>query len=134
LNFVLDENLPPAFARALDALRHPDADSVRTVRDHVASGTSDSEWIATIAKVGADHAVLSGDRRMITRKHELQALRDAKLTTFILAKGWSRLKFWDKAWLLVRWWPKIVELACRHKAGSIFVVPYVQTPKDLDPV
>jgi hypothetical protein len=133
LNFLLDENLPPAFARALDALRHPKVQSVRTVRDHVAAGTPDADWIAAVAKAGG-HAVVSGDRRMITRKHELQALRDAKLTTFILAKGWAPLPFWDKAWLLVRWWPMIAEAASKHPAGTIFEVPYRQTPKVLQPV
>jgi hypothetical protein len=133
LNFLLDENLPPRFARALDALAHVDVGSVRTVRDHVARGISDAEWIAAVAKAGS-HAVISGDRRMTTRKHELEALRKAKLTAFILAKGWAEQTFWSKAWLLVRWWPKIVELASKHPAGTVFVVPYLQTPKDLRPL
>jgi hypothetical protein len=110
LNFLLDENLPPALARALDALRHPGAQSVRTERDHVPGGTTETDWIPVVARAGG-HVVVSGDRRMTTRKHELQALRTAKLTTFILSKGWAHLPFWDQAWLLVRWWPTIVEAA-----------------------
>jgi hypothetical protein len=132
LNFLLDENLPPAFARSLDALSSPQGDPVSHVRDHVGRGTDDAAWINTVGKVGP-HVVVSGDRRMLTRKHELQALRDQKLTTFVLAHGWNSLPFWEKAWLLVRWWPKLVELASKHPPGSIFAVPYRQTPKDLQP-
>jgi hypothetical protein len=41
---------------------------------------------------------------MLTRKHELQALKERRVTSFILAVGWSSLAFWDKAALLVARW------------------------------
>jgi hypothetical protein len=132
LKFLLDENLPPAFARALDALSSRDGHSVQHVRDLVPSRTSDVEWISTLAPQGGWSA-LSGDRRMLTRRHELQALRDAKVTTFILAPGWAGLRFWEKAWMLVRWWPSVVEDARGSAAGTIFVIPHRQTPESLRP-
>ena len=133
MNFVLDENLPPAFARALEVLAQPDGHVVEHVRSFVASGTGDVEWIKILGAQNVQWNVISGDRRMLTRKHELQALRDHKLTTFVLGHGWSNATLWDKAWLLVRWWPMFVELASAHPPGSIFAVPYRQMPKAIKP-
>jgi hypothetical protein len=130
LNLILDENLPRAFARSLEALGKADGHSVAHVRDFVDPKTDDVEWIPLISSQG-DWVAISGDRRMITRRHELRVLQDSKLTTFILAAGWSRLVFWEKAWLLVRWWPMIIEIAGKHPAGTIFVVPHKHSPSDL---
>ncbi len=134
MNFVLDENLPPAFARALEAFAYPDGHVVAHLHALAESGTGDSDWIKILGNQEITWNVISGDRRMLTRKHELQALRDHKLTTFILAHGWGNVTFWDKAWLLVRWWPIFVELASAHPRGSIFAVPYRQVPKGLNPL
>jgi hypothetical protein len=130
LKFLLDENLPPALARALNALSAANKHSVEHVRDFVPLQTSDVEWISKITSEGG-WSVLSGDRRMLTRQHELKALTENKVTTFIFASGWSALTFWEKAWLLVRWWPTVVALACTSTPGSIFIIPYKQKPEKL---
>jgi hypothetical protein len=132
LKFLLDENLPPAFARALDALSSKDGHSVHHVRDVVPPRTSDVRWISTIGAEGGWSA-LSGDRRILTRRHELRALKEAKVTIFILAPGWAGPRFWEKAWMLVRWWPSLVEAACGSAPGTIFVIPHRQKPKSLKP-
>jgi hypothetical protein len=133
MRFVLDENLPPPFARSLNALSQRDGNSVVHVRDFVGEGTSDVEWITTIA-TGEPSAVVSGDRRMLTRAHELQALRASGFTTFVLAAGWSGLTFWDKAWLLTRWWPTVIALATTTPAGTIFQVPHKHRPTMIRPL
>jgi len=133
VRFVLDENLPPAFARSLDALSSREGHAVVHVRDLAGAGASDIDWIAAAAEQ-ANPAAVSGDRRMLTRPHELQALRAKSLTTFILAAGWSDLTFWDKAWLLTRWWPKLIGIAERAPRGSIFRVPHRHSPVDLRPL
>jgi hypothetical protein len=131
--FVLDENLPPAYARCLAELEGRGRElTVSHIRDVVGKNVIDTEWIEAIKSKGAP-VVISGDRRMLTRVHELQALRDAQLTTFILAPGWSNLKFWDKAWLLIRWWPTIVQLAGASPPGTIFRVPHKHGPSRLTP-
>lgn len=131
MRFVLDENLPPSFARSLDALSDRDIHSVVHVRDLVGIGTTDVEWIATVS-AGERSVVVSGDRRMLTRAHELRALRDSRLTTFILSAGWSHLLFWEKAWLLTRWWPTVTVLAEAADPGTIFQVPHKHMPSTLN--
>jgi len=131
--FVLDENLPRAYARCLAELGGQGREfTVSHIRDLAGKSVADTEWIAAVKRKG-EAVVISGDRRMLTRIHELQALRDAQLTTFILAPGWANLKFWDKAWLLVRWWPKIVETAAASPPGTLFRVPHKHGPTGLTP-
>ncbi len=45
------------------------------------------------------------------------------MTTFFLAKGWMNHGYWDQAWRLVRWWPRIVEAAQLVDAGAAFELP-----------
>jgi hypothetical protein len=54
---------------------------------------------------------------------EKEALRRLGLAAFILKSGWSQLAHWDKAWRLVRWWPRIVEQANLVHGGAVFLVP-----------
>ena len=105
MNFLLDENLPRAYARSLNALAERGGYSVTHVRDVVGEKTDDVDWVSEVGKQGG--AVISGDKRLTTREHELRALRSSGLITFILAPGWSKLAFWEKAWLLTRWYPKL---------------------------
>jgi PIN like domain len=131
LNFVLDENLPRAFARSLNALVRRHGFSVTHVRDVVGERTLDVDWIPLVGKEGG--AVISGDRRLATREHELLALRSSGVITFILAPGWSKLPFWEKAWLLTRWYPRLAEIASHSPPGSIYRVPHKHAPGVLKP-
>jgi predicted nuclease of predicted toxin-antitoxin system len=123
LKFLLDANLPAAFARALDALARNDGDTVMHVSDLVDAAADDRVWIAALADQPGSGVAISGDKRMLTRKHELFALRQHRITIFILAPACSAFRFWEKAALLVGHWPRITAAAKSSDAGSIFVVP-----------
>jgi hypothetical protein len=66
-------------------------------------------------------AVISHDR-FAKNSLEKEALRSSGIVTFILNKGWSNLGEWDKAWNLVRWWPRIIEQSEGVSNGA-FMVP-----------
>ena len=99
-----------------------EGDKVCYLLDLVERGADDRAWIAALAQQSGGGAVISGDGRMLTCNHELQALKDRRVTSFILAAGWSCLAFWDKAALLVARWPVIAAAAKNSAAGSIFLV------------
>jgi hypothetical protein len=121
VRFFLDNNLSPYLARALNALSEPGGDEVRHIADsRFARNTPDVVWIDALAKEG-DWCIVTQDR-LTKNPHEKEALRRSGLTTFVLSKGWSSFKEWHKAWLLVRWWPVIIQQA-GLVSGGVFEVP-----------
>ena len=120
MRFLVDNNLSIYLARALNALSEPEGAEVHHLADRFRRNTPDPQWIETLAREG-DWSIVTQDR---LRKNlmEREALRRLGLTTFILASGWSSLTEWHKAWLLVRWWPRILQQADLAE-GGVFEVP-----------
>lgn len=128
MKFLIDNNLSPYLAKAIAALCEPDSVQVQHLRDKFPENTPDVDWIAALATEG-DWAIVSQDR--LTRKSpEREALRRSGLTAFILAKGWSNLQEWDKAWHLIRWWQRIMQGAGLVSGGA-FEVPVVFSGKGM---
>lgn len=121
MRILIDNNLSPHLARALAALSKPHQIDVEHIRDKFKANTPDIEWIDALSADGG-WTVISQDR--LTRNPlEREALRRSGLIAFILAKGWTSLREWDKAWQLVRWWPRIIEQTGLVKGGAAFDVP-----------
>lgn len=125
MKFFFDNCVSHRLATAIDALVEPDHRVIhlRTkwpVADHTT--VPDTEWIATLARE-ADWVIVSGDIRMRTRPAERDALRRARLSTFFLADGYTRLPDWEQVRWLVDKWPEIADLASRTAQGSMFRVP-----------
>jgi hypothetical protein len=70
-----------------------------------------------------DWIVISGDIRIWKNPHEKEAWRASGLTVFFLTSSWSKQRLWEKAWRLIRWWPRIIELATIVEAGAAYEVP-----------
>lgn len=117
----IDENLPPALARALNALVSVDGDEVVHVTDY-AKGAPDQELF--------QRAVDDGVRVHITHDHhhrrpaERESIARLGLTVFVLAKGWNSLAYFDKAARLIEYWPAIVTATKIVAAGAIFRIPH----------
>lgn len=117
----IDENLPPALARALNALVAVDGDEVVHVTDY-AKGAPDQELF--------ERAIEDGVQVHITHDHhhrrpaEREAIARLGLTVFVLAKGWSSLAYYDKAARLIEYWPTMVTTAKIVASGAIFRVPH----------
>lgn len=121
MKFLFDNNLSPRLSKAIGALCDPLGVDIQHIREKFSGNTPDVEWIGALATEG-DWCIITQDR--LTKKSlEKEALRRSGLIAFILAKGWSALKEWDKAWHLVRWWPRILEQAALVEGGAAFQVP-----------
>ena len=122
MKFLIDNNLPPAIARALHVLSQAENCSVVHLKDKFPQDTDDITWIGKLKEEGG-WTILSQDR---FRKGDLEkkAIRECGLVVFCLAKHWSKSKYWDKAHNLVRWWPAIIEQAERMSGGAAFRVPW----------
>jgi hypothetical protein len=121
VNFFVDNNLPPALAKALHALSESSDHKVVHLKEMFAPNTTDSEWIQCLYEQGG-WSVITHDK--LNKGLEREALRRAGLIVFFLDKGWSNHQFWDKAHNLVRWWPRIIEQSEGIKGGAAFKVPY----------
>ena len=121
MKFFVDNNLPPALAKALHALSESSGHSAIHLKERFAEDTVDSDWIDVLAQEGG-WSVITHDK--LNKGLEREALRRAGLIVFFLDKGWSNHKFWDKAHNIVRWWPRIIEQAEGIRGGAAFKVPY----------
>jgi len=122
VNVLLDNNLPPALARALNELTASEWDGAHKafhLRDKFPATTTDVEWISRLDLEG-DWTVVTHDK--LKKGLEREALRRAGLKVFMLDSSWKDHQFWDKAVQLCRWWPSIIEQASRIRGGAAFRV------------
>jgi hypothetical protein len=122
LKFFFDNNLPPQLASAIHELIKPDRHSAIHLRQRFPPNISDRNWIEALGLEG-DWAVISADVRIWKNPHEKEAWKASRLTVFFLTQPWSKQKLWEKAWRLIRWWPRIVEMAEIVEAGAAYEIP-----------
>ncbi|MFN0010930.1 MAG: hypothetical protein ACKVS8_04715 [Phycisphaerales bacterium] len=125
MRFFFDNCVSHRLATALHALVEPGHKVVHLREmwpraDRVT--VPDTEWIERLSRE-SDWVVISGDIRIRTRPAERDALRRARLSTFFLADGYTRLPEWEQVRWLINKWPEIVDLASRTAEGSMFRVP-----------
>lgn len=125
MRFFLDNNLSFRLAPALDSLSKFEDQQHQVVHltDMFAASVDDKVWIPALSQQGG-WIVISGDCKIRTKPAEKRVFQSAKLTTFFLAPGWINAKFWHQSWLLVRWWPKIIDQASKVQAGAVFEIPF----------
>lgn len=121
MKFLVDNNLPPALARALNELSLPEGHQVEHLSPKFSKNTKDLDWISTLSQEGG-WAVITHDN--LNKGLEREALREAGLIVFFLDKSWKNYKFWDKAYQLTRWWPRIIEQANGISGGAAFKVKW----------
>jgi hypothetical protein len=85
--------------------RHHDSDS----RFHLK--TPDIEWLTVLGNDEPAWVVIRGDGRILRNRAERQALREANLTFFCMAKAWTHMSIHEIVWKFLRVWPEITENA-----------------------
>jgi len=122
VKLFLDNCLSPHLASALHALSEHDGHKVEHLRQKFQGNTPDEEWLPALAREG-DWVVISGDLRIFKTRHLRKIWLDSQLTTFFLAKGWMNLEGWDQVWRLIRYWPRILNMASLVEKGTGIEVP-----------
>lgn len=126
MRFFLDNCLPIRLARALNTL--DDDNEVEHLQSLFRPNTEDDVWIPRLAEE-RDWVIISGDVRITRKPHLREAWHRSRLTAFFLQKGWMTAKLWDQCWMLIRWWPSIIDQARLVKPGTGFLVPFKSTGK-----
>jgi hypothetical protein len=118
---ILDENLSPALARALNALfdGHHEVDHIRL---KFGPSVKDVEWINTLSQEG-HWIVISGDRRISKVKAEAHAFRNSKLTGFFLSPGLKKAKVTKQMQRILALWDDIESISGRIAGGAMFELP-----------
>jgi hypothetical protein len=113
LNFIIDHNLPPQWAKALKELSKNQFDQkvgqIIALRERFAINTPDIQWLQELGQEG-DWAVISSDF-FRKSKSERELIRQHGLSVFVLVKSWHDHSFWPRSAQLLHWWPKIVDQA-----------------------
>lgn len=122
MKVLVDNNMSPLLAQAINLLVEPDGDQVVALRRLFPENTPDEVWIA---RLGADGgwSVLSGDVQITRRPSEKLAWHQTRLKGFFLAPAWSKLSTLEKTARLLLWWPKLRAQERLVGPGAIFQVP-----------
>lgn len=92
------------------------------VRDHNAARTADETWIPRFVAEGG-RVILSADRKIMARPHQLKALIDGGLIGVFLPAKWAESRGHAQAAHLLWWWPKIEAAIRLSGAGQCWRVP-----------
>jgi hypothetical protein len=122
LKALLDENLSPHIAAALNALVTPDNHSVQSVNGMGLRGTPDLDLFKKMHAAGVTvHITLDHHNRVPAERAAIAALG---MVVFVLEKSWANQTYWLQAERLVRWIPAIFDQAARMNPPAIFSVPF----------
>ncbi|MGB0506397.1 MAG: hypothetical protein ACPGGK_09390 [Pikeienuella sp.] len=104
MNFLIDHNMSPHIARAIDAVAKPYFDDrVIALRDKFPENTEDQTWIGALASEGG-WCFITADKRISQSSVEKSAVRKARLTGFILSSGLRKRTVVEQtARLLLQW-------------------------------
>ena len=121
MKVVIDENLSPALARALNALFDGEHEVVH-IRDKFGPGVKDVDWIANLSAEGR-WIVISGDTSIAKKKAEQAAFRNSRLIGFFLAHALNASKVAKQMQRLLALWEDIGSIAARVAGGAMYELP-----------
>lgn len=82
----------------------------------------DRVWLGDLAADGG-WIIITGDERIRRNPGEKEAWRQAGLTTFFLQDAWQNTPGEEQAWRMLRWLPRIIEVAGSHHEGTGISLP-----------
>ena len=119
MRFLIDNDLSPHIAAAINPLVEPHGHQVTALRRKFAENAEDVVWIEALGREGG-WVVISGDSNITRRAAERNAWRQARLVGFFLAPGWRKLDPLQQTARLLMWWDRIVAQAGLVEGGAIF--------------
>ena len=125
MKVLVDENLPPALARSLNALFAGKHEVVH-IRERFGSGVKDIKWITQLSAEGR-WIVISGDRRITRNKTEYSAFRASNLVGFFLSKGLYKAPLIKQMERILALWHVIETQSTIVQGGAMFELPMTST-------
>jgi hypothetical protein len=119
---LIDNDLSPHIASAINALVEPLGHQVVALRSKFPSNTEDVDWIKALGEEGG-WVVISGDNNITRRVAERQAWRQARLTGFFFMPAWRKFDPLIQTARLLMWWDNLVAQVQLVEGGAIFQLP-----------
>lgn len=82
----------------------------------------DEHWAAIFRKFGG-RVIVTGDKNIAKRPHQLEAFREIGLIGFVFDKRWAGADLAHKCASLVHWWHRIGPIAVDASPGDFWWVP-----------
>lgn len=120
MKVIVDENLPPALARALAALFIGEHEIIH-IRDRFGPATTDIEWMTELNAEGS-WVVLSGDKAISRNKAEQRLFKSSKMIGFFFAPGLQKASLVKKLERLMAVWETIEKQVPLVRGGSMFEI------------
>jgi hypothetical protein len=105
---LFDNNMPSKLAKTLNFLEGDDGISVVHLSEKFSPDIPDIGWIDNLTKEG-DWFVITRDNQIRKKTHERKAWQESNIPIVFIPKTWINFDFWDIAWRLIRYWPKLKE-------------------------
>ena len=132
MKFVFDENHPPLLADMLAVLAKDEAYDVTSVEALGFRGFPDVKLFPAIIALDPKSVLVTVDRAMRKRKHELEAIRDTGMVIVVGGKNWNQQsELWERARMMLWWWPTIVSSVSKADRASFLELPWRRQVKSL---
>lgn len=119
---MVDNDLPPRLAKALDLIFEADGDSIIALREKFGrSKVKDEEWIRSLGSEGG-WAILSADRRIAKQRPSRDLLISAGLIGFFFPASLQKQPLFKQASRVIGMWPDIRDQV-RLNANGCFEIP-----------
>jgi hypothetical protein len=121
LKVLIDENLPPAMAKALAALFEGTHEIIH-LRQRFGPSVHDAEWISVVSAEGR-WVVISADRRITRNKAEQRVFKASRLVGFFFPPSLTKAKLTKQMERLMALWETIEKQSDIAAGGAIFELP-----------
>jgi hypothetical protein len=122
LKIRADEHVSPKIVRAVQSLVLSAGWEISHVRDLHSARTADETWIPQFALEGGE-VILSADRKMLARPHQLAAIAESGLICVFFSTQWAQAKRHEQAAQILHWWPCIEKTLIESKPKDCWKVP-----------
>ncbi|MFT8932457.1 MAG: hypothetical protein ABF976_12400 [Acetobacter syzygii] len=132
MRFIFDENHPPIMARVLAPLADMDGHIVTSVRQLGLESTKDVDLFHMLADPDTKTVLITTDKAMSRRQHEIAAIRETGAVVVLGTKAWNQQSdIMERARMMVWWWPTILHCSMGADRGSFLELPWANTVKAL---
>ena len=121
MKLLVDNNLPPALARSLDALFAPEDHIIHIIDKFGTGSLPDKDWIEALAREGG-WSVLSADIRIAKKRPSRELFLRSNLVGFFLTPSMEKYPVHQKAARLLMQWKDLRAIANSTQRGVFEVL------------